>query len=242
MLPFTAAHCMKNESVEQNANAKGRSSRLPWILVLLLSVLLVAAGLRIYYLMQVQQAAMATLTPVEQSVLDAKLARLREAAVGTAPLAQEAPDEEASGEEAAGQDAAVAPEIYQEDPERRYLRFTERELNAVIARDPALAGRAAVRLSPGQVSSSFLVDVPEDMPVVGGRRVRVQAGLQLVTEGDRVRARLLGVSVAGVPLPNAWLGGLKGADLLEGSGLGGFGAGIETVEVGEGWVALRLAP
>jgi hypothetical protein len=237
MLPFTAAPCMKNESVEQNPNAKGRSSRLPWILVLLLSVLLVAAGLRIYYLMQVQQAAITTLTTVEQSVLDAKLARLREAAVGAAPVEEEAP-----GEKAVGQDAVAAPEIYQEDPDRRYLRFTERELNAVIARDPALAGRAAVRLSPGQVSSSFLVDVPEEMPLVGGRRVRVQAGLHLVTEGDRVRARLLGVSVAGVPLPNAWLGGLKGADLLEDSGLGGFGAGIETVEVGEGWVALRLAP
>jgi hypothetical protein len=237
MLPFTAHHCMKPAAVQPNPAARDRSSRLPWILVLLLSVLLVAAGVRIYYLMQLEREAMVTLTPAEQSVLDGKLVRLREAAVGASPVA-----EEGAGEGVAGQELDAVPEIYEEDPERRHLRFTERELNAAIARDPALAGRAAVRLSPGQVSSSFLVDVPEDLPVVGGRRLRVQAGLQLVTERDRVRARLLGISVAGIPLPNAWLGGLKGTDLLEGSGLGGLGAGIETVEVGEGWLALRLAP
>lgn len=237
MLPFTAAHCMKPDTLDHNPTARGRSSRLPWILVLLLSVLLVAAGLRIHFLMQAEREMMVSLTPAEQSVLDAKLARLREAAVGTAPVAGEAP--EAARAEPG---AAAIPEVYEEDPEQRQLRFTERELNAAIARDPALAGRAAVRLSPGQVSSSFLVDVPEDLPLLGGRQLRVQAGLRLVTEGDRVQARLIGVTVAGVPLPNAWLGGLKGADLLEGSGLGGLGAGIETVEVGEGWVALRLAP
>lgn len=228
---------MKPDAVEHNPTARGRSSRLPWILVLLLSVLLVAAGLRIHYLMQAERDTMVTLTPAEQSVLDEKLARLREAAGGPAPVAAEAPEE--AGME---QDTATTPEVYREDPEKRQLRFTERELNAAIARDPALAGRASVRLSPGQVSSSFLVDVPEDLPLLGGRRLRVQAGLQLVTESDRVQARLIGVTVGGVPLPNAWLGGLKGTDLLEGSGLGGLGAGIETVEVGEGWVALRLAP
>jgi len=228
---------MKSDTLEPIPTARRRSSRLPWILVLLLSVLLVVAGLRIHYLMQVERDTPVALTPAELSVLDAKLARLREAAVGTAPVAAEAPDR--AGAE---QDAAVIPEVYEEDPEHRQLRFTERELNAAIARDPALAGRVAVRLSPGQVSSSFLVDVPEELPLLGGRRLRVQAGLLLVTEGERVQARLIGVTVAGVPLPNAWLGGLKGTDLLEGSGLGGLGAGIETVEVGEGWVALRLAP
>ena len=239
MLPFTVVHCIKTESLEQNATVRERSSRLPWILVLLLSVLLLAAGLRIHYLMQAQRDAVVTLTAAEQSVLDEKLERLRTAAFGTVPPAAALP--ETLEEDAAEPDAVAVPQIYEEDPERRLVRFTEREMNAAIGRDPTLAGRTALRLSPGQVSSTFLVDVPEKMPVVGGRRLRVQAGLHLVTEGDRVQARLIGVSVSGIPLPNAWLGGLKGTDLLEGSGLGALGAGIETVEVGEGWVALRLA-
>jgi hypothetical protein len=112
----------------------------------------------------------------------------------------------------------------------------------MIARDPALAGRAAVRLSPGQVSASFLVDVPEDVPLLGGRRLRVQTGMHLVTEEGRVRAQLLGVSVGGIPVPSAWLGGLKGADLLATSALGGLGKGIESLQVSEGALDLQLAP
>lgn len=236
MLPLTAVHCMMPDRVEQNPDARRRSSPLPWILVLLLTVLLVAAGLRIHYLMQAERETAVMLSPAERETLDEKLAVLREASVRAA---SETAEPEARTTPA--RETALAPEVYDEDPERRYLRFTERELNAAIARDPALAGRAAVRLSPERVSTSFLVDVPEDMPMFGGRRVRVQAGLQVTTEGNRVQARLLGVSVAGVPLPNAWLGGFKGRDLLEGSALSALGAGIESVEVGDGWVAVRLA-
>lgn len=235
MLPFTGAHCMKTEPLERNPPVKLPASRLPWVLVLLLSMLLLAAGLRIHYLMQAEREGAVALTPAEQVALDGKLARLREAADPSPPAAV------IGAEQDVGEVVRV-PEAYAEDPERRDLRFTERELNAALARDPTLAGRAAVRLSPEQVSSSLLVDVPDEFPLLGGRQLRVQAGLELVTEGDRVQARLLGVSVAGVPLPNAWLGGLKGADLLAGTGLGGLGGGIERVEVGDGWLALRLAP
>ncbi|MBS0001957.1 MAG: hypothetical protein KFF45_02650 [Thioalkalivibrio sp.] len=224
-----------HDRVEQNPEARRRSSSLPWVIVLLLTVLLLAAGLRIHYLMQAERETAATLSPAEQDTLDEKLAVLRDASARAASETAE------PAEPLADRETAPAPEAYEEDPERRYLRFTERELNAAIARDPALAGRAAVRLSPERISTSFLVDVPEDLPMFGGRRVRVQAGLQVTTEGDRVQARLLGVSVAGVPLPNAWLGGFKGRDLLEGSALSALGAGIQSVEVGDGWVAVRLA-
>lgn len=237
MLPLTAVHCMKTDCVEQNPESRGRSSSLPWILVLLLAVLLVAAGLRIHYLMQTERDTGVSLSPAEQEALDEKLAVLRDASVGATPEAAEP-----AGVRLPEPGTGPAAEIYEEDPEQRYLRFTERELNAAIARDPALAGRAAVRLSPERVSSSFLVDVPEDLPLLGGRRVRVQAGLRLTTDGDRVQAELLGVSLAGVPLPNAWLGGFKGRDLLEGSALSTLGAGVQSVEVGDGWVALQLAP
>lgn len=210
-----------------------RRSRLPWILVVLLSLLLIAAGLRIFQLMQAEREAAVVLSPAEQLVLEEKLARLRGATIA---------EPDARGEAPTAEDGGLEPVIYAEDPGQRRIHFTERELNAAIARDPALAGRAAVRLSPGQVSTSFLVDVPEELPLLGGRRLRVQAGLQLAMQDNRVQARLLGVSVGGVPLPNAWLGGLKGADLLATSGLGGLGAGIEAVEVGEGRLELLLAP
>lgn len=223
--------------MDRNSPVKtDRSSRLAWLVVVLL-ILLLLAGAWIAYLLQAQRHAPVTLTPQEQQALDLKLEALRDAAVGD-PGPQRVP--ELPGDPAEGR--VLVPEIYAEDPDRRRIRFTERELNAAIARDPALAGRAAVRLTPGQVSASFLLDVPEDLPLLGGRSLRVRTGLQLLTQDARVQARLLGISVGGVPLPGAWLGGWKGADLLATSGLGGLGAGIEALEVREGELELLLAP
>jgi hypothetical protein len=227
------------ESVANKPPAKsGRSSRLAWFLVAVLGLLLVLAGAWIAYMLYAERHVAVTLSAEERQVLDAKLGQLRAAArrdERSGPPPSEAPA-------TVRKDGALVPEVYAEDPERRRVRFTERELNAIIARDPALAGRAAVRLSPGQVSASFLVDVPEDMPLLGGRRLRVQTGLRLVTEEGRVQAWLLGVSVGGIPVPTAWLGGLKGADLLATSGLGGLGEGIESLQVSEGALDLLLAP
>jgi len=210
-----------------------RSSRLAWFLVVLLVVLLVLAGVWIWQLARLQ-AQTAPLTQAEQRVLEEKFDRIQSAAFGERPPALP--------ESPVGADDPVQPEVYREDATQRQVRFTERELNALIAADPGLAGRVAVRLSPDQLSSSFRIDLPPDLPLVGGRSVRVQTGVQLATHDDRVEARLVGVSVGGVPLPNAWLGGLKGTDLLATSGLGALGAGIETLRVGEGWLELQLAP
>jgi hypothetical protein len=207
------------------------------MLVVLLVLLLILAGAWIAYLLQAQRHAPVILTPQEQRALDLKLEALRDAAVG-GPGPERMPELPRDPDEG----GVLVPEIYAEDPDRRRIRFTERELNAAIARDPALAGRAALRLSPGQVSASFLLDVPEDLPLLGGRSLRVRTGLQLLTQDERVQARLLGISVGGVPLPGAWLGGWKGADLLATSGLGGLGAGIEALEVREGELELLLAP
>lgn len=219
---------------ETQPESPRRSSRLAWFLVVLLVLLLVFAGVWIWQLSRMQ-AQTAPLTEAEQRTLEAKFDRIRNAAYGESPAAlPEPPAQDAGG--------AVPPEIYVEDGSQRQVRFTERELNALIAADPGLAGRAAVRLSPDQLSASFRIDVPPDVPLMGGRSVRVQTGLQLATLDDRVEARLVGISVGGIPLPNAWLGGLKGTDLLATSGLGSLGAGIEMLSVGEGWLELQLAP
>lgn len=220
---------------ETQPESPRRSSRLAWFLVVLLVLLLVFAGVWIWQLSRMQ-AQTAPLTEAEQRTLEAKFDRIRNAAYGESPAAL---PEEPTAEDAGG---AVQPEIYREDGEQRQVRFTERELNALIAADPGLAGRAAVRLSQDQLSASFRIDVPPDMPLMGGRSVRVQTGLQLATLNNRVEARLVGVSIGGIPLPNAWLGGLKGTDLLATSGLGSLGAGIEALSVGEGWLDLQLAP
>ncbi|MCI5144582.1 MAG: arginine N-succinyltransferase, partial [Candidatus Electrothrix sp. AR3] len=53
------------------------------------------------------------------------------------------------------------------------------------------------------------------------------------------------VSLMGVPLPNAWLGGLKNIDLMQEFGgdpgfWQSFGEGVETIRIREGELYLQL--
>jgi hypothetical protein len=80
---------------------------------------------------------------------------------------------------------------------------------------------------------------------MGGRILRVNAGLELGYAQGRPRVILKGVSVMGVPIPNAWLGNLKNVDLIaEFGGTGGvwkaFADGVEALELADGSLVLQL--
>ena len=69
--------------------------------------------------------------------------------------------------------------------------------------------------------------------------------MELRLSKGRPSAILKGISVWGVPLPNAWLGNMKNTDLFKESGqAGGFwqaiGEGIEEIEVKEGKLRIKL--
>jgi len=194
--------------------------RLPRAIIALLILAVLGAGLWGLARLQSGQPEPVILDAREAKVLDAKLE-----AVSTP----------------ADPDQPLVAEIYQETDAARVIRFSERELNALIARDTDLAGRVAVRLSPGQMSTRVRLDVPADVPLLGGRVLNVRSGVRIEYADEALTARLIGVSVAGVPLPDAWLGGLKDEDLLALTAFRGLGAGIEQLEVGEGELILRLA-
>ena len=139
----------------------------------------------------------------------------------------------------------LEPQPYSEDGASREVVFTERELNALLARNTDLADRLAIDLSRDLVSAVLLVDVDPAFPVLGGRTIRVTGGMELRLAGGRPSAVLRGVSVFGVPLPNAWLGNMKNIDLAHEFGRSGgfwqaFRDGIENIEVREGRLVVRL--
>jgi hypothetical protein len=139
----------------------------------------------------------------------------------------------------------LEPERYREDAARRAVSFSERELNALLAHDPDLAQRVAIDLSNDLASVRLLVPMEPDFPLVGGRTLRIDAGLELAFRAGQPVAILRGVSIMGVPLPEAWLGNLKNVDLVREFGDDGgfwqaFAAGIEDVEIIDGALRVRL--
>lgn len=142
-------------------------------------------------------------------------------------------------------DGRLLPEKYEESPEKRNIRMSERELNALLASNPDLAKRFAIDLSKDLASAKLLIPVDPGMPVMGGKILRVNAGLELAYREDQPVVKLRGVSIMGVPVPNAWLGNLKDVDLVHqfGSEPGfwsSFGAGVGLIEVEDGQLHIKM--
>lgn len=176
----------------------------------------------------------------EQTTLETKLHSLTAAAQTPTPSPAAAPSAAGRGID------AVEPAPYVERPADRVIYFTQRELNALIARNPDLAGRLALHLSDDLLSATMLVTLPPDLPVMAGHTVRVATGLRLRYEQGRPVVAVEGVSLMGVPLPSAWLGGLKGRDLValhgaEGGFWRAFGEGVRDLRVEDGRLRVELA-
>ncbi|MCL2914992.1 arginine N-succinyltransferase [Shewanella corallii] len=141
----------------------------------------------------------------------------------------------------------LAPEPYSESPADRLVSFSEKEVNVMIARSPDFGQRVAVDFSQDLASAKILIPVPEDFPVMPGQIVRVSAGLDIRLDADRRPVvALVGVSVMGVPIPNAWLGNIKRVNLVNEFGSGGFWTtfadGVEHISVTEGQLNIKLRP
>jgi hypothetical protein len=140
---------------------------------------------------------------------------------------------------------ALEPEAYSEVSASREVEFSERELNALLAKNTELANKLAIDLSDNLVSAKLLVDVDPDFPVFGGKTIKVTGGMELRLVESRPSAVLKGISVWGVPLPNAWLDNMKNVDLVREFGnAGGFwqaiNEGVEKIEVRDGRLLIQL--
>ena len=178
------------------------------------------------------------LSQKEQRKLDDKLVSLGLDPVHILPDAKRSPDRFDA-------DGRLIAERYSEQGASRRVRLTEKELNALVASSPELASRFAIDLSQDLASAKLLIPVDPDFPVLGGKTIRVTAGLELDYREQRPVVILRGVSVMGVPVPNAWLGNLKNVDLVrEFGGRPGFwqsfSAGIETIAIEDGRLLIEL--
>lgn len=183
-----------------------------------------------------------TLSSGEEQVLEQKLERLD--ATQRSPLLHKNSNQsgEASG---SAQENDMRPEPYSEVDANREIILTERELNALLAKNTDLARKLAIDLSQDLASAKVLIPLDQDVPVLGGKTLRVTAGLELAYKNARPIVVLRGISLWGVPIPNAWLGNMKNVDLVQEFGnqkgfWSAFADGVEEVEVSDGQLRVKL--
>ncbi len=115
----------------------------------------------------------------------------------------------------------------------------------MIANNTDLATKVAVDMADDLISARLRIPMDQDFPFFGGKVLRAAAGLELAYHDGQPVVVLKGVKLMGVPIPNAWLGGLKNIDLVqEFGGNDGFwkffADGVESIETQDGQLKITL--
>ncbi|MDT8363694.1 MAG: arginine N-succinyltransferase [Nitrosomonas sp.] len=227
-----------------SANNPDKTSAMHWtqlLLIVLLTIAVTMAGtywlLKTYYFSPAFKPV--ALNAKEEKTLATKLKVLGFDLNTPTPR----PDSK-NGDEVDGS-GFLKPEQYSEKNARHEISFTERELNALLARNTDLAQKLAIDLADDLVSAKLLVPLEDDFPVLGGKTLRVNAGIGMAYQNQKPVIILKGVSIMGIPIPNAWLGGLKNIDLVGEFGIDpgfwqSFAAGVEGIQVADGKINIRL--
>ena len=230
---------MRTESETPPASA---GMRWPQVLLIILATVLLTTGGTWWVLKTYIFAT--EFKPVELSVKEEQVLEGKLRVLGYEVDVQ-SPGRKASPPAGIDKDGFLIPERYSEVGAKREVNFNERELNALLAKNTDLAKKLAIDLSDDLVSAKLLVPLENDFPVLGGKTLRFNAGVEMAYQGGRPVIVLKGVSIMGVPIPNAWLGGLKNIDLV-----GEFGAdagfwksfadGVENIQVEDGRISIKL--
>lgn len=125
----------------------------------------------------------------------------------------------------------------------REIVLTERELNGLLNENTTLGDKLKFELVPDAVHARVETDLDPDLPMVGGKRLKARARFLITQDEAGPHFIIDDVTVWGVSLPNDWLGGLKGRDLI-GEAIGtsehrGL-AGVESMEVVSGEIRIKL--
>lgn len=124
--------------------------------------------------------------------------------------------------------------------------LTERELNGLLNERTTLGKTLSFELANNAIHARVETDLDKDLPILGGQHFKARARFLVSDVPGQASFMLDDVTVWGISLPNAWLGELKGHDLL-GEILGGGKRksgklpGVEEFKVEPGKLIIRLA-
>ena len=200
--------------MQSSESTEKKSSKMEWsqvLLIIISTILITIAGT--YWVLKTYVFT-TSFTPVELSDKEEKSLQTKLQAIGyDAIFSTQIPHE--NDQHAIDEDGFLKPEAYSEKNAVREITFTERELNGLLAKNTDLAQKVAIDLANNLVSAKLLIPLEEDFPVLGGKTLRLNAGIGIDYKQEKTIIILKGVSIMGVPIPNAWLGGLKNVDLVD---------------------------
>ncbi len=230
--------------MQSSESTEKKSSKMEWsqvLLIIISTILITIAGT--YWVLKTYVFT-TSFTPVELSDKEEKSLQTKLQAIGyDAFFSTQIPHE--NDQHAIDEDGFLKPEAYSEKNAVREITFTERELNGLLAKNTDLAQKVAIDLANNLVSAKLLIPLEEDFPVLGGKTLRLNAGIGMAYEQEKPIIILKGVSIMGVPIPNAWLGGLKNVDLVDEFGVDpgfwkSFSEGVENIQVSDGKINIKL--
>ena len=221
------------ENIQKKKNGMGYLSIFGIILV----TILIAVGITVWVINSYifpKKFKPVVLSQKEESVLSQKLKRVQ--GIGSSRLNADTSKET--------QPKKLTPEKYSEDIEG-VIKFSERELNSLLAKNTDLSDKLVIDLSDNLLSVKLLIPVDQGFPFIGGKTIKVTSGMELAFKNSRPIVMLKGVSLMGVPIPNAWLGGLKNVDLIKEFGQDAgfwkaFSEGVQEMHAEEGRFMIKL--
>lgn len=194
-------------------------SRKPWLLIgcgalLLIAITtVIAVAATLWWLKRPIEPV--TLNAGEQAALDEKVRVFQEASARTeeAPSPGNPGNPGNPGQPTEGAPATPEP-VYL--PGSKTIRLTERELNALLNQNTDLGNQVRLELAKDAIHAYLAVPIPPDFPIGGGSTFRARGRFVVkVGDGQVPTAVLEDLTVFGLSLPQAWLGGIKGRNLFE---------------------------
>lgn len=226
--------------------------RARWLLygcgTLLALVLLICASVAITLWWIQRPIKPVVLSAPEKAAVEEKLRRLDGTQLPAAPRVA-APIRAAEAESPARVAASDAGPKPGQDrpyvPGSKVLTLTERELNGLLNANTDLGKTVRLELGRDAINAYLAVPIPEDFPIGGGRIFRARGRFRVsLGNGGAPFAVLEDVTVFGLSLPKAWLGGLKGENLIsqavgEGKGTPVF-RGVKSLRIEPGALVLEV--
>lgn len=258
MLPMTADSTSQPPPASRPDLPPAQRKKTHWLLygcgTLLVLLLLVVATVAITLWWIQRPIKPVVLSPPEKAVVDQKLRRLEGENAPATSLANNSDSKTTVAPNRQPEHVELPPVVVPPNSEqdRRYtpgskaLTITEREINGLLNANTDLGKSVRIEFAKDAVNAYVAVPIPKDFPIGGGKMFRARGRFRMsLGNGGQPYAVLEDVTVFGLSLPNAWLGGLKGQNLI-GEAMGERNGspvlqGIKSLRIEPGAMVLELA-